>query len=556
MNKSSQVHPKGIHARILLTSVFGPYAQDDEFGSRTINPMELYHNQVTRAQGGFSLRMFHRSWGIMMIQHNISAPCTLLDFPTREDFARELTAHQYDIVGISSILVNLGKVREMCRIVRQLSPYSTIVVGGHVAALPALDQLIDADYIVRGEGISWMRRYLGEDPDAPISHPQIVSGLKTRVMGVPLLERKGGTAATIIPSVGCPMGCNFCTTSAFFGGKGKFVSFYESGAELYNVMCQAESTLGVQTFFVMDENFLLHRKRALQLLECMKAGKKAWGMAVFASANAVRQYKIEELVELGVSWIWMGLESRQSRYAKLKDTDSLELTRTLREHGIRVQGSTIIGLEHHTPDNIREEIEHAVAHNTDFHQFMLYTPVPGTPLFEEMTAQGRMLEDIDLADIHGQDKFNFRHAAISRDDSKRFLDWAFWRDFERNGPSLYRMCETMLQGWRRYKDYPDPRVRERFARETAKLRTVYSAALWAAERYFRKINNDVSRQIRQLRSQLTREFGAVSRLVSDTMGPVLLWTTRREERRLAAGVTYEPPMILERRNWIPLAGRG
>src|SRR5215475_10244304 len=103
-------HPKRSEARILLTSVFGPYAQDDEFGSRTINPMELYHNQVTRAQGPFSLRMFHRSWGIMMIQENISAPTTVLDFPTRQAFEEELKAHQYDIVGISSIIVNVGKV--------------------------------------------------------------------------------------------------------------------------------------------------------------------------------------------------------------------------------------------------------------------------------------------------------------------------------------------------------------------------------------------------------------------------------------------------------------
>ncbi|HSA92902.1 MAG TPA: hypothetical protein VLE48_07820, partial [Terriglobales bacterium] len=87
-------HPKGPRARVLLTSVFGPYAHDDEFGSRAINPMELYHNQVTRAQGEFSLRMFHRSWGIMLIQHNISAPSTLLDFPTRERFAAELVRHQ------------------------------------------------------------------------------------------------------------------------------------------------------------------------------------------------------------------------------------------------------------------------------------------------------------------------------------------------------------------------------------------------------------------------------------------------------------------------------
>ena len=85
-----QTHPKGPRARVLLSSVFGPYAQDDQFGSRSINPMELYHNQVTRAQGAFSLRMFHRSWGIMMIQQNISAPSTLLDFPTHEAFAKEL----------------------------------------------------------------------------------------------------------------------------------------------------------------------------------------------------------------------------------------------------------------------------------------------------------------------------------------------------------------------------------------------------------------------------------------------------------------------------------
>ncbi|HVM92531.1 MAG TPA: B12-binding domain-containing radical SAM protein [Terriglobales bacterium] len=550
MNQAStEVHPKGTTARVLLTSVFGPYAQDDEFGSRAINPMELYHNQVTRAQGGFSLRMFHRSWGIMMIQQNISAPCTVLDFPTRKDFARELKANDYDVVGISSIIINVGKVREMCRMVRELSPNSVIVVGGHVTSIPGLDHMIDADHIVRGEGISWMRRYLGDDPAAPIHHPDIVSGLDTRIMGLKLPERKGGTAATIIPSVGCPMGCNFCTTSAFFGGKGKFVNFYETGDQLYEVMCQAETALGVQTFFVMDENFLLHRKRAMRLLELMKSGSKAWGMAVFASANAVRQYKVEELVELGVSWIWMGLESPRSNYVKLKDTDSHELTHMLREHGIRVQGSTIIGLEHHTPDNIREEIEYAVAHNTDFHQFMLYTPVPGTPLFQEMAEQGRMLDGIDLADIHGQDKFNFRHAAISRDDSKRFLDWAFWRDFERNGPSLYRMCETMLQGWRRYKNYPDLRVRERFERENVKLRTAYSAALWAAEKYFRKVNADVSRQIHELRREIGKEFGAMSRITSAAIGPFLLWSTRREDRRLARGVTYEPPTILERRNW-------
>jgi hypothetical protein len=545
-----QTHPKGSRARILLSSVFGPYAQDDEFGSRRINPMELYHNQVTRAQGSFSLRMFHRSWGIMLIQANISAPCSVLDFPTREGFALELTTNHYDIVGISSIIVNVRKVREMCRMVRELSPASVIVIGGHVAAIPGLEAMIDADHIVRGEGISWMRRYLGEDEHAAIRHPAIVSGFQTRIMGVRLPQRKGGTAATIIPSVGCPMGCNFCTTSAFFGGKGKFVNFYETGDELFDVMCQIESELKVNSFFVMDENFLLYRPRAKRLLERMKQAGKSWELSVFSSANAIRKYTMQELVELGVSWIWLGLESPHSTYNKLQGADTRQLTRQLRENGIRVQGSTIIGLEHHTPENMADEIEYAVGHQTDFHQFMLYTPVPGTQLHKQMTEQGRMLQDIDPADVHGQYKFNFRHAAISRDDSKKFLDWAFQRDFEANGPSLYRMCQTMFQGWRRYKDYPDPRVRERFALEMKKVSSVYNAALWVMEREFRKVNQSVSEQIHELRREVEQEFPFIARLAAATLGPFLLWSTRREEKRLAAGHTYEPPTIVERRNWV------
>ena len=542
-------HAKGTQARVLLSSVFGPYAQDDEFGSRSINPMELYHNQVTREQGSFSLRMFHRSWGLMMIQRNISAPCTLLDFPTLKDFQRELTSSEYDIVGISGIIPNFGKVREMCRQVRRLSPNSIIVVGGHVAAIPELDTLIDADHIVRGEGISWMRRYLGEDTEAPIAHPEIVSGFGFRILGMSVPDSKCDTAATIIPSVGCPLGCNFCTTSSFFGGKGKSIHFYETGDQLFDVMQQMETSLGVSSFFMMDENFLLNRPRAMQLLARMKEANKSWALYVFSSVNAIRKYSMEELVQLGVSWIWVGLESPNSSYAKLKNSDTRALAAELRQHGIKILGSTIVGLEHHTPENIHEEIEYAVSHGTDFHQFMLYTPVPGTPLFAQMQQEGRML-DVDLADIHGQYKFNYKHAAISRDESKVFLDWAFRHDFERNGPSLFRICETTFQGWKRYHNDPDLRVRRRFAQEARKLRTTYNAALWAMEKRLRTTNPPISKRIRELRREIESAFGTLTRVVRSVVGPVLLWTSKREDKRLANGVTYEPETFVERRNWI------
>lgn len=545
---SSIRHPKGNRARILLSSVFGPYARDDEFGSRSINPMELYHNQVTRLQGPFSLRVFHRSWGILFIQANVSAPCAVLDFPTRERFAQELRRGAYDIVGISSIVVNVGKVREMCRMVRQLSPQSTIVVGGHVTAIPGLNAIIDADHIVQGEGVSWMRRFLGEDDSAPIRHPIIAAGFGHRVFGLKLPAAIGSTAATIIPSVGCPMGCEFCTTSSFFGGKGRYTNFLHTGDELFAVMEEAERELGMSGFFIMDENFLLHRRRALQLLARMKQAGKAWTLYVFSSANAVRQYSLDELVQLGIAWIWMGLESPRSGYEKLSGADTLTLTRRLREHGIAILGSTIIGMEHHTPANIHQEIEHAVAHDADFHQFMLFTPVPGTPLHHRLSREGRLI-DVDLADIHGQYQFNWKHPHISAEDSKRFLDFAFARDFEINGPSIARFVRTTLQGWKRYRDFPDLRVRARFERERTALRTYYSGLLWAAEKYLAASNHAVAERLRHLRQEVRRECGVSAAWMARFLGPLLLWTARRESRRLERGVTYEPPTFFERRNW-------
>jgi radical SAM superfamily enzyme YgiQ (UPF0313 family) len=546
-------HPKGVRARVLLSSVFKPFAQDDVFGSRAINPVELYHNQVTREQGPFSLRMFHRTWSLMLLQRNITAPCTVLDFPTRQRFIDELTTHEYDIVGLTGIIVNVGKVQEMCRLVRQHSPKSTLIVGGHVTAIPGIEAMLDADHIVKGEGVAWLREFLGEDVDRPIEHPVIPSSFGFRLMGLPAPRGGGNAAATILSSVGCPMGCNFCTTSEFFGGKGKMVTFLKTGDEVYRAMAEAERAIGARAFFMMDENFLLYKKRALELLALMKKNNKAWSLYVFSSANAIRKYDIRQLIELGIEWIWIGLESTGNGYEKLKGTDTRALASELQSHGIRVHGSTIIGLEHHTPENIDEVIDHAISHETVFHQFMLYTPVPGTPLYREVRDEGRLLEDVDLADIHGQYKFNFRHAAISRDESKVFLDRAFRRDFDVNGPSLYRLMANMMTAWRRYRHDHDPRVRERVNGEAKRLSTGYGAALWAMEKYLKKSNRAVSDRMRALRLEIEREIGGWSPLIHRVAGPVLHWSARREARKAPNGRTLEPQTFVERSNWVGIS---
>ena len=55
------------------------------------------------------------------------------------------------------------------------------------------------------------------------------------------------------------MGCNFCTTSAFFGGKGKMLNFYSTGEELFRVMEEAEA--------VAQREIVLHHGRELPAAE-------------------------------------------------------------------------------------------------------------------------------------------------------------------------------------------------------------------------------------------------------------------------------------------------
>ncbi len=540
-------HPLGRKSRILLTSVFGPYARDDAYGSRAINPMELFHNQVTRLQGPFSLRMFHRSFGLLLLQDNIEAPCAVLDFPSYERFQKELLKNRYDIVGISSILSNADKVGAMCALIRRILPDAKIVVGGHIANLSGLSDMIDADFIVKGDGIRWFREYLGQDRDAPIRHPSVFSGFGSRTLGIQTSSKPRDLAAALMPSVGCPMGCNFCSTSHLFGGKGRSLEFYATGDELFKVMDSIARKLKTHSFFIFDENFLAYKKKMLRLLQLMEEYEKNWSLYIFSSAHIIRSYSMDELVRLGVKWLWMGIEGKDSPYEKVQGADTRALVRELQQHGISVLGSTIIGLEEHSEENLGEVIDWAVSHQSDFHQFMLYTALPGTPLHREKESEGSLLsqKEIPLADSHGQYRFNHRHPAIPPGRETYFLLEGFRRDLKKNGPSLARMIRTLLNGYRNLRHHPAARVRHRIEREAKPLANEYAAVIWALKEYYKK-DPELRIGLYQLLDEIQEEFGWISKWTAPLLGRYLLFTIRREEEHLARGWTYEPPCFFER----------
>jgi hypothetical protein len=525
---------------ILLCGVFGPYGVDDAYG-RKENRMELYHNQVTRVQGPASLRFHHRSFGLYFIAANIHADTTILDFPSKERFIREIRKG-YDVVGISFITPNFAKAREMSRLVRQHAPLSLIVLGGHGAAIEGVENLIDCDYVSRGEGIRWMREFLGQDPTAPIVHPILPSSEHESIFGVPV---PGPTPSVLVPGLGCVNGCNFCCTSHFF--EKAYVPFLRTGREVFEQCCRIADARHTQVFYVMDENFLKDRTRAIELLAEMEKHGRWFNFYLSSSAEAINAFGIENMMRLGVCMVWIGFESRntESLFAKNSGVDAVQLVRRLRDHGISVLGSTILCMEHHTPDNISADIDFAVGLNTDMVQFMLYTGMPVTRLYEDHKARGLIKDDLPYEEWHGQNLLNWRHPAFPGDEAKRWLDFAFRRDFEVNSSSIYRMTETVFRGYRTLAGMAsrDACLEARF-RQFRKRAREYSQLLPVIAGH--AVNEDERRRATSLdaeRRKLLGPIGAKERVVR--FGAKLL-SARWDLRTRLVGDNLQPSTIVTR----------
>jgi hypothetical protein len=254
----------------------------------------------------------------------------------------------------------------------------------------------------------------------------------------------------------------------------------------------------------------------------------------------------------------MGLEGEQSRYTKLRGVDTRSLVRELQGHGIRILGSTIIGLEEHSPENIDSAIDYAVSHDADFHQFMLYTALPGTALYAELKQQGLIKDESEApnSDHHGQYRFNFRHPLIRDGQETEYLLRAFHRDFQVNGPSVIRAVTTTLRGWRRYQDHADPRIRKRFKWESRELVKYGVPMVAAAAEYFRD-QPLLQTRLSNVLDELFDEFGEHAEHFAKVVAPSLLEQIRDEQLRLQDGWTYEPPTFYEKNDaWLAIDKQG
>ena len=487
--------------RILLTSVCRPIGPKQ--GDAPSVGYELLYSQVTRAQGIFSPRTVNDNFALDFIAENLDAPTVVLQYPSRREFIRELKKG-YDYVGISFIMAVMHKMKEMVALIRQYAPQSKIVLGGYGTVLK--DDVLKpyADYICREEGVAYFRRLLGESEiPMPYKHPLLVSWL--RVFG----WKSSGTGK-IFAGLGCPNGCDFCCTSHFFSRQ--HIKLLPEGKDIHAVIERYLDLDPNLVFLILDEDFLLNKKRAMEFRDCVMKSGKTLSIFAFSSIKAISQYTVEEILEMGIDGFWIGYEGTRSNYAKQQGRPVDEILTEFREHGITVLASMIVGFDYQNQEVVAQELAGLMRLKPSLAQFLIYGPVPGTPFYE------RIIKDNLLQDVYTSDKDLFyrradgfrtmiKHPTLSPKAIEDIQRWCFEQDFQRLGPSIYRVLETRFLGYLKLRNSPNPRLRQKADYFAKELRYAYPVFL--AGRLLGP-NPSIRRWIGELQRRIHFELGRPS----------------------------------------------
>jgi radical SAM superfamily enzyme YgiQ (UPF0313 family) len=329
---------------------------------------------------------------------------------------------QADLVGISSITSTAPRAYEIADAYRRRG-VPVIMGGPHVSFMP--DEAIEhSDFVVQGEGelpfTDFLTEFEGEgkyenvsnlvyrDGDRIITNPtadalQDLSGIPppdlNLVQGFDNQRRR--MIVPIETSRGCPFNCEFCSVSILFGRRMRFHPIEQVIEELRLVQDSAR-----MVFFV-DDNFTANKARTKSLLQAMidEGLRLNWSAQVRSDAA-----EDDELLGLmkrsGCMAVYIGIESINDETLKRvqKGQKVEEVSRSIdrfHSNGIRVHGMFILGFDEDNKASVRDTWRYAKRTHLNSVQFLVLTPVPGTPFFNKMRSNGRLLtEDWSLYDAH------------------------------------------------------------------------------------------------------------------------------------------------------------
>lgn len=298
-----------------------------------------------------------------------------------------------DIVGISVLTASAKRAYEIADIYRHRG--TTVVLGGiHVSSLP--DEAVQhADSIVIGEGDPvWLQ--ILEDYKQDRMKQIYRVGFNSDISELPgprwdLIEAnvKG---KNIIYSVqagrGCPNKCNFCNVPEVFGRKYRTRPIEKIITEIKEIQ--------KTKLLILDDNLIANIQFAREFLNELIPLKKEW-MGLASLANLNREDIIKLLAESGCKHLFIGFETINPDNISIinkkvnKVTQYGEVIKKLQNYGIKIIGSFIVGMDY-DDEGVFDQIYEFILNKDIYIPIVnILTPYPGTKIFEQFKAEGRML---------------------------------------------------------------------------------------------------------------------------------------------------------------------
>ena len=311
-----------------------------------------------------------------------------------------------DLVAISAITSTAPQSYRLADKVREAGAIA--VMGGTHTSFLADEGMEHADFIVRGEGefafqelVDAIQRGEGleriqnltyRNADGTLVHnserPKIPNLDVNPIPDYRLIEGwKPGGVISVATSRGCPFSCTFCSVPGMYGH-----AFRTHSIE--RVLEELHSHKGNMYTFFADDIFTANKKRCKELLRGMISRDLTpqWGAQV--RTETVDDPELLQLMRDSNCFnVYVGFESINPRTLKLfqKKQDLAKIERSIERfhaHKIRIHGMFVVGSDEDDVETLEATAKFARKHDIDSIQFMILTPIPGSPDWDTLYDKG------------------------------------------------------------------------------------------------------------------------------------------------------------------------
>lgn len=307
-----------------------------------------------------------------------------------------------DIIGITGYAIQRDRVFELADRYRKLG--HTVVLGGPVVQRHLMEQCLQhADAVFLGEAEYTWPRFLKDRAEGR-SERQYVQETHVDLADSPLprfdlVDLSSYAAAIIETSRGCPHACEFCEIPARLGKGSRTKTTAQVMAEVRDLAGR-----GVDSIFIIDDNFFGNRSRALDLIGELEQFVRSVRSPLYFSCqftiDTARDEAVLELLErANFRRVFIGIETprrtslMQARKVQNTLMDLREAVRRVQSHNIIVWGAFIVGFDEDDPAVFQEQLDFIQQASIPVAMVGILQALPGTPLYERMRSEGRLRDD-------------------------------------------------------------------------------------------------------------------------------------------------------------------